>query len=86
MASPGFAISAMRLAQALPKTTMSSRELAPRRLAPWTEAEAASPAAKRPGTTWSDWKDPSGANSVRITSPRWLVGIPEPYGGRCLLI
>ena len=40
-------------AQARPKTTMSKRELAPRRLAPWTETHAASPAAYSPGTTLS---------------------------------
>ena len=33
------------LAQARPKTTKSRSELAPRRLAPWTEAQAVSPAA-----------------------------------------
>ncbi len=42
-----------RLAQARPKTTMSSRLLAPRRLAPCTDAHAASPAAMSPGTTAS---------------------------------
>ena len=42
-----------RLAHARPKTTMSSSELAPRRLAPWTDAHAASPAAIRPGTMTS---------------------------------
>jgi hypothetical protein len=35
---------------ALPKTTISRSELAPNLLAPCTEAQAASPAAKRPGT------------------------------------
>lgn len=39
------------LAQARPKTTMSSRELAPSLLAPCTDAEAASPHASKPGTT-----------------------------------
>ena len=53
MLSPGQFSSMMVLAQARPKTTRSSRELAPRRLAPWTEALAASPAAYRPGTTSS---------------------------------
>jgi len=45
----------MRKAHALPNTTMSRRELAPRRFAPCTEAQAASPAAKSPGTiaSWS---------------------------------
>ena len=50
---PGLAISLMRFAHARPNTTMSSSELAPRRLAPCTDAHAASPAANRPGTTWS---------------------------------
>ena len=40
----------MKLAHARPKTTRSSRELAPSLLAPWTEAHADSPAAQRPGT------------------------------------
>ncbi len=47
-----------------PLLTMSSSELAPRRLAPCTEAQAASPAAMRPGTT------ASGLPSLgRTTSP-----------------
>lgn len=50
---PGLAMSAILRAEARPKTTMSRRELAPRRLAPWTEAQAASPAAKRPLTVAS---------------------------------
>jgi len=50
---PGLWISATLLAQALPKTTMSRREFAPSRFAPWTEAQAASPAAIKPGTTVS---------------------------------
>jgi len=37
----------------LPKITKSSRELAPSLLAPWTEAQAASPQAERPGTRTS---------------------------------
>lgn len=41
---------AMKLAHARPKTTRSSKELAPSLLAPWTEAHADSPAAQRPGT------------------------------------
>ena len=40
----------MKLAHARPKTTRSSKELAPSLLAPWTEAHADSPAAQRPGT------------------------------------
>mmetsp|Transcript_18551 Transcript_18551/g.47703 ORF Transcript_18551/g.47703 Transcript_18551/m.47703 type:complete len:222 (+) Transcript_18551:425-1090(+) len=46
----GFTSSAVVSAAWRPKTTRSSRELAPRRFAPCTEAEAASPAARRPGT------------------------------------
>lgn len=53
MVSPGLHFAAMVLAQALPKTTRSSRELAPSLLAPCTEAQAASPQAYRPGTTRS---------------------------------
>ena len=40
----------MKFAHARPKTTRSSKELAPSLLAPWTEAHADSPAAQRPGT------------------------------------
>ena len=50
---PGARLSLMWLAQARPNTTMSRREFAPRRLAPWTDTQAASPAAYRPGTTLS---------------------------------
>lgn len=50
---PGLQDSAMLRAHARPKTTRSRSELAPRRLAPCTEAQAASPQAYRPGTTWS---------------------------------
>lgn len=53
MVSPGLHSAVMVLAQALPKTTRSSRELAPSLLAPCTEAQAASPQAYRPGTTRS---------------------------------
>ena len=49
---PGLRISATVLAHARPKTTMSRREFAPRRLAPWTDAHADSPAARSPGTMW----------------------------------
>mmetsp|Transcript_23863 Transcript_23863/g.51455 ORF Transcript_23863/g.51455 Transcript_23863/m.51455 type:complete len:207 (-) Transcript_23863:1161-1781(-) len=69
--SPGLAISATRLAQARPKTTMSSSELAPSRLAPCTDAHADSPAASNPGTI------ASGLSLVGLsTSPKWLVGMP----------
>merc|ERR1712194_518055 len=46
----GFTRSAVVSAACLPKTTKSSKELAPKRLAPCTEALPASPAASRPGT------------------------------------
>ena len=48
--SPGFICSATRLAAERPNTTSSSSELEPRRLAPCTPSEAASPIAIRPGT------------------------------------
>jgi hypothetical protein len=41
------------MAAARPKTTRSISELEPSRLAPWTEAQAASPTAIRPGATRS---------------------------------
>lgn len=50
IASAGLLNLAMKLAHARPKTTRSSKELAPSLLAPWTEAHADSPAAQRPGT------------------------------------
>ena len=53
VASAGFTISAARIAAARPKTTRSISELEPRRLAPWTEAQPASPTAIRPGNTAS---------------------------------
>ena len=53
MVSLGLFSSAMVKAQARPKTTKSRRELAPKRLAPWTDAQAASPQAYNPGTTLS---------------------------------
>ena len=43
-------IPAIRRAQARPKTTISSKELAPSLFAPCTDAHAASPAANKPGT------------------------------------
>ncbi|MCY1463736.1 hypothetical protein D9M71_816750 [compost metagenome] len=51
----------------LPNTLMSSSELVPRRLEPWTETQATSPAAKRPGMMVS--------LSCR-TSVSMLVGMP----------
>ena len=68
--SPGLAISAIRFAQARPKTTISNKEFAPNRLAPCTDADAASPAANRPGTTKSSTQFPSLSNDELITSPK----------------
>ena len=45
--------SAIVLDDALPKTTISNNELAPNLFAPWTDAQAVSPAAKRPGINLS---------------------------------
>ena len=56
---PGRMTSAQRRAASRPKTTRSSSELLPRRLAPCTETQAASPIAIRPGTT-----------ALRIAAPR----------------
>jgi hypothetical protein len=50
---PGLEISATLFAQALPNTTISRSEFAPKRFAPWTDAHAASPAAIKPGITVS---------------------------------
>lgn len=46
--SPGLEIQSICSAMTLPKTTTSRRLLAPRRLAPLTDAHAVSPAAQRP--------------------------------------
>ena len=62
---PGLLISETLFAQALPKTTISRRELAPRRFAPWTDAQAASPAAISPGITAS--------GSLPFMSTTWKV-------------
>uniref|UniRef100_A0A2M4C3H1 Uncharacterized protein n=1 Tax=Anopheles marajoara TaxID=58244 RepID=A0A2M4C3H1_9DIPT len=51
--SPGRFSAAIVLAQARPNTTRSSNELAPSRLAPCTDEQAASPQAYSPGTTRS---------------------------------
>jgi hypothetical protein len=48
---PFSTISEARIAAARPNTTRSSSELEPRRLAPWTDTQAASPIAIKPGTT-----------------------------------
>eukprot|EP01139_Manchomonas_bermudensis_P009536 Amastigsp_a339297_116.p4 type:complete len:187 gc:universal Amastigsp_a339297_116:1848-1288(-) len=45
LGAPGLYVALMLSAHERPKTTRSRSELAPRRLAPWTEAHAASPAA-----------------------------------------
>jgi hypothetical protein len=60
--SPGLQMSAMRKEAALPNTTMSSREFAPNLLAPCTDAQAASPAANKPGTI------ASGSSFVGLTT------------------
>jgi len=61
----GLMVSAARIAAARPNTTISSSEFEPRRLAPWTETQAASPMAIRPGTRLS------GLPSLSVTtSPR----------------
>ena len=66
-ARPG-AYSAMCAPPRRPKTTMSSRELVPRRFAPCTLTHAHSPAAYRPGT---------GVSSGPMTTwPSVLVGMP----------
>ena len=62
---PGLINSAQRLAAARPNTTRSSNEFEPRRLAPWTETQAASPTAIRPGTTVSTFP------SLRVTTSPW---------------
>ena len=49
--SPGVTISAQRKPAARPNTTRSMSEFEPRRFAPCTETQAASPSAIRPGTT-----------------------------------
>jgi hypothetical protein len=49
---PGLYNSAVFKAAALPKTTMSNKELAPNLFAPCTDAQAASPAAINPGTIY----------------------------------
>ncbi len=52
-AVPGFTTRAQCRAASRPKTTRSSSELDPRRLAPCTDTQAASPTAMSPGTTAS---------------------------------
>ena len=51
-----------------PKTSRSTSEFVPSRLAPWTDAHAASPAAYRPGTTV--------LAASRVTCVSRLVGMP----------
>lgn len=51
--SPGLCSSAIVFAHARPNTTRSRREFAPRRFAPWTLLDAASPHAYKPGTILS---------------------------------
>ena len=63
--------SQMVMPQARPNTTMSRSELAPRRLAPCTDAQAASPAAYSPGTM------ALGSSLVGFTTwPLSVVGMP----------
>ncbi|KAF9799504.1 hypothetical protein SFRURICE_018691 [Spodoptera frugiperda] len=45
---------------------MSSKELAPRRLAPCTDAQEASPAAKRPGTTFTNLSTEVGGGTTHV--------------------
>ena len=52
-----------------PKTTRSSSELVPSRLAPWTDTQAASPQAKKPWTV-------SVRSDDLTTCPSMLVGMP----------
>jgi succinate dehydrogenase / fumarate reductase flavoprotein subunit len=69
--APGLTTSASLMPAARPKTTRSMRLLEPRRLAPWTLTQAASPTANSPGTT------ASGSPFFRVTTSPWkLVGIP----------
>ncbi len=59
------------MALARPKTTMSSRLLAPSLLAPCTDADAASPHASSPGTTLSG--SPCTAQRQNIKFAYWHV-------------
>ncbi len=58
----GLINSAQRMAAARPNTTMSSNELEPKRFAPCTDTQAASPMAIKPGMMVS------GLPSLRITT------------------
>ena len=58
----GLIVSASLRPAARPKTTRSIRLFEPSRLAPWTETQAASPTANRPGTTLS------GSPSLMVTT------------------
>jgi competence protein ComEC len=51
--APGLMVSSARCAAARPNTTRSSSEFVPKRFAPWTETQAASPTAISPRTTRS---------------------------------
>nr|CAA81505.1 unknown [Saccharomyces cerevisiae]prf//2118404U ORF [Saccharomyces cerevisiae] len=70
--NPGCKVSATVWATARPKTTRSNKELAPNLLAPWTETQAASPQAIKPGITLSSPVSSSMVNA----SPFHFVGIP----------
>mmetsp|Transcript_17997 Transcript_17997/g.36271 ORF Transcript_17997/g.36271 Transcript_17997/m.36271 type:complete len:204 (-) Transcript_17997:37-648(-) len=69
--APGVQVPATCRAAARPNTTMSRRELAPRRLAPCTDAHPASPAAYSPFTMQF-----SSPFFLVTTWPNWLVGMP----------
>lgn len=79
--APGLQDSAMPSAHARPKTTRSRSEFAPSRLAPCTDAQAASPHAYRPGTTWS-WPPTCFRTWRRRLRLRGAVcSAPLPYSG-----
>ncbi len=61
----GLMVSAQRLATARPNTTKSSKELEPKRLAPCTDTQAASPMEYKPGTTLL------GSPFFKVTTSPW---------------
>ena len=83
MLSPGRRTSAQRAAAARPNTTRSISEFDPRRLAPCTDTQAASPSDIRPGTAKSSLpfflvND----NSVSFTDRMpYVTGLPGLYAG-----
>ena len=78
---PGLSSSPMRSAAARPNTTMSSSELAPRRLAPCTLADAHSPAAKSPGTVASWLAAVGHSTSAAGTAGAWGARVSGQPGG-----